>query len=81
MPNDKGKPSLRVVKGDGDGAPQNLADASRAILEKAIADGAVVVMILYETPSRIGVDSYPRSEIVLQGMAQMLADILDNPQD
>jgi hypothetical protein len=63
---------LRVVQ-PGDGTPEmGFAEAARAALEKALADGATVLMIAYETPGAMRAVSVPDGIVVVKGFVELL---------
>ena len=72
---------LRIVTGD-TGAPSGpMADAARAALEVALAAGATVVVILYETPRTIGWATVPSSDALLRGMIETVRDMSAAPSE
>ena len=62
---------LRVASPE-DGQPEGgFADTARAALEQALSEGAIVMAIIYETPSTLGLLSVPRAEAVTRGLVEM----------
>lgn len=62
---------LRVAS-PGEGQPEaGFADTARAALEQALADGAVALVILYETPGVRDWVAVPPAESVARGLVEM----------
>jgi hypothetical protein len=70
---------LRVAS-PAEGQPeQGFADAARAALEKALADGVLAICILYETPAERDFVAIPGSVALAQGLVRMQAFDFDPP--
>lgn len=68
---------IRPVSADQEQPEQSFADAARATLERALAEGAVVLMVAWETPSGAvtGV-SVPGSGALVRGLTEALYEAL-----
>lgn len=74
--------TLRAVTSDEPAAPASFADQARAALERALADGAAAVLIVYGTETGVGYAAVPQMPFVLDGLVHGLMDQLcDNVND
>lgn len=68
---------LRVVaRGDAGPEERGFADYCRALLEEALADGALALVILWETPDAMRWRAAPASIALAKGMVGVLHDEL-----
>ena len=66
---------VRVVKpGDSEQPEVGFADTARATLERALAAGAVVIGIVWESPAGFESDSIPSAEAAELGLAARWVD-------
>ncbi len=66
---------IRPVSADQSLPEQSFADAARAILERALADGATIMMIAWEDPKGdLKCESVPGAATLARGFAMALAE-------
>jgi hypothetical protein len=58
---------------------QGFAEVARAALEKVLADGALAICILYETPAERDFVAIPGSVALAQGLVRLQAADFDTP--
>lgn len=68
-----------VVKGDSGPEERGFADYCRAMMEEALADGALAVTILWETPDAMRWRAAPASIALAKGMVGVLDAELNAP--
>ena len=66
-----------VVKGDSGPEERGFADASRALVEEALADGALALVILWETPDAVRWRAAPASTALAKGLVGLLDEELN----
>jgi hypothetical protein len=67
---------LRVANPSGEHFEAGFANTARKALEQALADGAIVLDILYETPAGVRHIAVPNSRAVSVGLHNDMTDIL-----
>ncbi|MGH7078134.1 MAG: hypothetical protein ACREFU_08540 [Acetobacteraceae bacterium] len=74
---------IRPVSADQSQPEQSFADAAQAVLARALADGATVLMVAWEDPSgQVTGISVPGSGALLRGLVETLAEtILGDDRD
>lgn len=64
---------IKVVDTDQDGKPHEVsfAEVAQQMIATALADGAVAIMVTWETPSGYKYAAVPHSHAVLRGLSDM----------
>jgi hypothetical protein len=64
---------MRVVSQDGESKPESpLSLPARALLERALAEGAVTLLIAWETPTTFDRGTVPAADVIDEGFARRL---------
>jgi len=72
---------IRPVSADQEHPEQSFTEAAQAVLARALAEGATVLMIVWEDPSgKVTGVSVPSSGALLRGLIEALAETLA-PED
>jgi hypothetical protein len=66
-----------VVKGDSGPEERGFAEASRALVEEALADGALALVIMWETPDAVRWRAAPASIALAKGLVGLLDEELN----
>lgn len=59
---------VRVVTANTEQPEAGFAETARAVLERALASGAVVLGVIWETPAGIEWDTVPSSDALAEGL-------------
>ena len=64
---------IKVVDSDDSGEPHEVsfAEVAQQLISTALADGAVAIMVVWETPSGYKYAAVPHSHAVMRGLSDM----------
>jgi hypothetical protein len=70
---------LRVVRKPENGEPieTGFADACRELMDEALADGALAVVVLWESPDAMRWRAAPASMALARGLVRTLSEVLE----